>query len=144
MAILARSMPADRYFRLYCRVAAFLFAGFTVYPVITKLAEHRLAHDWAHSALHLLFCLLAAYAGWAARDARAARLFTGAVAVIYGVLGVIGWFVPGLLLGTPVAIPLDPVANVFHLVLAVPALVLVTRSVIGKVSGNQQSDLPTN
>jgi hypothetical protein len=90
-------MRADRYFRLYCRVAA---------------------------------------------DARAARLFTGAVAAIYGVLGVIGWFVPGLLLGTPVVIPLDPVANVFHLVLAVPALVLVTRRVIFRVSGDQQSDLP--
>ncbi|MFC8796717.1 hypothetical protein ACFT2C_03205 [Promicromonospora sp. NPDC057138] len=122
-------MATDRQFRLYCRVAAVLFAGFTVYPVITKLAEHRLAHDWAHSALHLLFCLLAVYAGWAARDARAARLFTGAVGAIYAVLGVIGWFIPGLLLGTPVAIPLDPVANVFHLVLAVPALILVTRSV---------------
>jgi len=129
MATVAPSARTDRRFRLYCRVAAFLFAGFTAYPVITKLAEHRLAHDWAHSALHLLFCLLAGYAGWAARDARAARFFTGAVAVLYGVLGVIGWFVPGLLLGTPVAIPLDPVANVFHLVLAVPALVLVAWSV---------------
>jgi hypothetical protein len=129
VATLASSARIDRHFRLYCRVAAFLFAGFTAYPVITKLAEHRLAHDWAHSALHMLFCLLAVHAGWAARDARVARLFTGTVAVIYGALGVIGWFVPGLLLGTPVAIPLDPVANVFHLVLAVPALVLVVRSV---------------
>lgn len=123
------SARIDLHFRLYCRVAAFLFAGFTVYPVITKLAEHRLADDWVHSALHLLFCLLAAYVGWAAREARAARLFTAAVGAIYGVLGVVGWFVPGLLLGTLVAIPLDPVANVFHLVLAVPALVLVAGSV---------------
>ncbi|MFD2796616.1 hypothetical protein ACFS27_23845 [Promicromonospora vindobonensis] len=124
-----RSPRTDRHFRVYCRIAAFLFAAFTVYPVITKLVEHRLAHDWAHGALHLLFCLLAAYAGWVARDARVARHFTAVVGVVYGVLGVIGWFVQGLLLGTPLAVPLDPVANVFHLVLSVPALILVARFV---------------
>ncbi|WP_125774966.1 hypothetical protein [Antribacter gilvus] len=128
MATVAPPARNVRLFRLYCRVAAFLFAGFTVYPVITKLVDHRLAHDWVHSALHLLFCLLAVYAGWFARDVWAARWFTVTVGAAYGVLGVVGWFVPGLLLGTPVAIPLDPVANVFHLVLAVPAILLVAAS----------------
>src|SRR4029453_11464336 len=101
------------------RTATFLFAGFTVYPVVTKVVEHRLAHDWAHSALHLVSCVVAWYAGWLAPHAVTARTFTWIIGLSYGVLGVVGWFVSGLLMTTPVAIPLDPVANVFHLVLAV-------------------------
>src|SRR5688500_12386158 len=111
-------MRTDRMYRLYARTATFLFAGFTVYPVFTKVIEHRLAHDWAHSALHLVSGLVALYAGWLATDALAARLFTWAIAVTYGILGVVGWFIPGLFMGTPMAIPLDVVANVFHLLLA--------------------------
>jgi hypothetical protein len=108
-------------YRWYCRVATVVFLLFTVYPVITKVAEHRLAHDWAHSALHLVSALVAAYAGWLAPSDRLARLFTWGVAVGYGVLGVVGWFIDGLLLSTPVAIPLAVVDNVFHLGLAVGA-----------------------
>jgi hypothetical protein len=115
----------DRAYVLYSRVAAIMFAGFTGYPLVTKLLEHRLAHDWAHTALHLLSGLVAAYAGWLAGGVGPARLFGWAVAVSYGILGVVGWFIDGLFLDTPVAIPLDPVANVFHLVLAVPALAIV-------------------
>ena len=122
---MSSSRGIDHVYRLYCRIAAVLFAGFTVYPLVTKLAENRLAHDWAHTALHLVSCLVAAYAGWLATGVVPARLFTWAVALTYGILGIVGWFIDGLFLNTAVAIPLDPVANVFHLVLAVPALAIV-------------------
>src|SRR5215207_1522177 len=118
MAPVVPVVRSDRLYRHYCRAAAVLFAAFTGYPLITKLIEHRLHHDWAHSALHLFSCLVAGYAGWRASSAVAARLFTWAIGLSYGVLGVVGWFIPGVLLGTPLAIPLDPVANTFHLVLA--------------------------
>jgi hypothetical protein len=86
---------------------------------------HRLAHDWAHSALHLGSAAIAAYAGWLAGSATPATLFAWAVAIGYGILGVVGWFIDGLLLATPVAIPLGPVDNVFHLALGGAALVVV-------------------
>lgn len=121
MATLAPPTRTDLRYRRNCQVAAFLFAGFTLYPVVTKVLEHRLAHDWLHSALHLPSCLVAAYAGWLARRAFVSRLFTWAIGLTYGIRGAVGWFIPGLLLGTPLAIPLDPVANAFHLALAVPA-----------------------
>jgi hypothetical protein len=111
--------------RAYCRVATVVFLLFTVYPVVTKLAEHRLAHDWAHSALHLGSAAVAAYAGWLAGSATPATLFAWAVAIGYGILGVVGWFIDGLLLATPLAIPLGPVDNVFHLALGGAALAVV-------------------
>jgi hypothetical protein len=125
------SRGIDRAYLLYCRVAAILFAGFTFYPLVTKVLEHRLAHDWAHTALHLLSGLMAAYAGWLASGVVPARLFTRAVALSYGILGVVGWFIDGLFLNTQVAIPLDPVANLFHLVLAGPALAIVAAHAAG-------------
>jgi hypothetical protein len=108
----------------YCRIACVVFLAFTVYPVFTKLLEHRLAHDWAHSVLHFASALLAAYAGWLGPQL-AARLFTVGIAALYGVLGVAGWFVDGFFLGTPVAIPLGPIENVFHLLLAAGALAAI-------------------
>jgi len=110
-------------YRIYCRVAAVVFLLFTAYPVVMKVHEHRLAGDWAHSALHLGSALFAAYAGWLAASTKPAALFTWAIAVTYGVLGLVGWFIDGLLLGTEVAIPLGPVDNVFHLGLAAGAVV---------------------
>ncbi len=115
-------------FRFYCRAAAVVFGLYTAYPLVMKIAEDRLAHDWAHSALHLASAVLATYAGWFARSDVPAKMFTWAIGVLYGILGVAGWFIDGLLLDTPVAIPLDTPANVFHLVLAVPALALGIRS----------------
>jgi hypothetical protein len=108
-----------------------VFLVFTVYPVVTKLIEQRLAHDWAHSALHLASAVVAAYAGWVARSTTLAVLYTWTIAVTYGVLGVLGWFIDGLLMGTPAAIPLGPVENVFHLVLGVAAF---TVGVTGRVT----------
>jgi hypothetical protein len=107
-------------YRRYCRIAAVVFLVFTVYPIFTKLAGHRLAHDWAHSVLHFASALLAAYAGWLA-PAWVARAFALGVTVLYGILGVAGWFIDGFFLGTAIAIPLGPVDHVFHLLLAVGA-----------------------
>jgi hypothetical protein len=112
-------------YQRYFRVAAVVFALYTVYPVVTKLLDGRLAHDWAHSVLHLVSALFAVYAGWLARSLVSAVLFTAVIGVVYLALGVYGWFTPGLLLSTPFAIPLGPVDNVFHLALSVPALVIL-------------------
>jgi hypothetical protein len=111
-------------FRRYCQVAAFVFAAYTAYPVVTKLIEDRLAHDWAHSALHLGSALVAGYAGWLGPPV-VARLYVIGIGAIYGVLGVYGWFIPGLFLDSHFAIPLGPVENIFHLALAVPAVTIV-------------------
>jgi hypothetical protein len=115
-------------YRRYCRVASVVFLLFTVYPVVTKLLEHRLAHDWAHSALHLASALLAAYAGWVGRPA-IARLYVLGIGLAYTALFGYGLSSDGLFLGTIFAIPLGPVDNVFHLVLAVPALAIVVADV---------------
>ena len=68
---------------------------------------------------------MAAYAGWPARSPAPARALTWAVGVGYLALGVCGWFTRGLLLGTPLAIPLGVPENLFHLLLSVPALAIV-------------------
>ena len=93
----------------------------------TKHLQGRLAHDWAHSVLHLGSALLAAYAGWRASSPAPARAVTWAIGVGYFALGCYGWFTPGLLLGTPLAIPLGVPENLFHLFLSVPALAIVLR-----------------
>src|SRR5262245_17136562 len=112
-------------YRWYCRVASVVFMLFTVYPLVTKLAEHRLHHDWLHVVLHLVSSLAAVYAGWFAASLVPARLFTIGIAAVYGVLGLVGWFIDGLLLSTPLAIPLGVVDNVFHLGLAVAAAAVI-------------------
>jgi hypothetical protein len=111
-------------YRIYCRVAAVVFFLFTSYPVVTKIADGRLAHDWAHSALHLGSMVVAIYAGWLARPVTPAVLYTWAIGVIYLALGIVGWFIDGLLMSTHVAIPLGPVDNIFHLALGGAALVV--------------------
>ena len=101
------------------------FVLVTLYTVPTKLLQGRLGLDWMHSVLHLGSALLAAYAGWPARSSAPARAVTWAIGVGYFALGCYGWFTPGLLLGTPLAIPLGVAENLFHLLLSVPALVIV-------------------
>ncbi len=126
-------MSADggtgRAFRLYARGAAVAFFLVAAYTVPSKLLQGRLADDWLHSALHLGSGLLGAWAGWAARGVAPARAFTWGVGLLYGGLGLYGWTTDGLLLGTPFAIPLGAPENVFHLVLGVPALAIIGRSV---------------
>ena len=109
----------------YVRLAAAAFVLITAYSVTSKLVQDRLAHDWVHSVLHVVSAAAAIYAGWLARSLRPARLLTLMIGVGYTLLGVVGWFTPGFFLHSAVAVPLDMAANVFHLVLGVPALVLV-------------------
>jgi hypothetical protein len=115
----------ERLYRRYCQAAAVAFVLVTLYTVPTKHLQGRLVHDWAHSVLHLCSALLAAYAGWRASSPAPARAVTWAIGVGYFALGCYGWFTPGLLLGTPLAIPLGVPENLFHLLLSVPALAIV-------------------
>jgi hypothetical protein len=126
-------------YRRYCQVAAFVFAAYTVYPVVTKLIEDRLAHDWAHSALHLVSALVAAYAGWLGPPV-VARLYVVGIGVVYGVLGVYGWFIDGLFLDSHyLAVPLGPVENIFHLALAIPAVTIVAIGALQRRRSTQAS-----
>ena len=112
-------------YRRYVRLAAAAFLLITAYSVTSKLVQDRLAHDWLHSVLHVLSAAAAIYAGWLSRSSLPARAFTLAAGIGYTLLGVLGWFIPGFFLHSVAAVPLDPAANVFHLMLGVPALGLV-------------------
>ena len=112
-------------YSLYCRFATVVFIINTVYPVTTKLLQERLAEDWLHSVLHLCSALFGIYAGWYASNIAPAKVFTWGIGVLYSVLGLYGWFTPGFLLHTPLAIPIGGADNVFHLLLSVPALVIM-------------------
>ena len=114
-----------RAYRSYCRVAAAMFVLITVYTVAAKLAQGRLGEDWLHSVLHLASALAGAVAGWSMRSALPAKWFTWGIGLLYGALGVYGWFTPGFFRGTPAAIPLGPADNLFHLALAAPALAIM-------------------
>lgn len=116
-------------YRTYCRVAAAVFLLITVYTVSTKLVQGRLEADWLHSALHLSSALMGAAAGWYPASERPARWFTWGIGLLYGALGVLGWFMPGFFLDTRVALPLGPADNLFHLALAVPALTIIALDV---------------
>ena len=115
----------EQAYRRYCQAAAVAFVLVTLYTVPTKLLQGRLGHDWAHSVLHLCSAVLAAYAGWRARSHAPARTVTCVIGVGYFVLGCYGWFTRGLLLGTPLAIPLGVPENLFHLLLSAPAVAIV-------------------
>jgi hypothetical protein len=111
--------------RVYCRVAAVVFLLFTIYPLITKLLDQRLAHDWVHGLLHLASAAIGIYAGWFAKSHLIAALYTWTIAIVYTALGVCGWFIDGLFLGTPWAIPLGPVDHAFHLLLGLGAIAVL-------------------
>jgi len=115
----------NRAYVLYCRIAAVIFIVNTVYPVMVKLFQQRLAHDWFHSFLHLLSALFGTYAGWWANSMRPAKTFTWSIGMLYTGLGVYGWFTPGLFSNSPLAIPLGTADNIFHLLLSTPALIIV-------------------
>ena len=115
----------NRAYILYCRIAAVIFIVNTLYPVMVKLSQQRLAHDWFHSLLHLLSALFGAYAGWWANSMSPAKAFTWSIGMLYMGLGVYGWFMPGLFLNSLLAIPLGTADNIFHLFLSMPALIIV-------------------
>ena len=115
----------ERSYRVYCRATATAFVLVAVYTVPVKLVQGRLADDWLHSVLHIGSGLLGAFVGWHVREDGPAKAFTWAVGLVYGALGIYGWFTDGLFLRTPIAIPLGVAENVFHLELAVPAWAIV-------------------
>jgi len=102
-----------------------VFLLFTLYPLITKVLEQRLAHDWAHGLLHLISAAIGIYAGWFARSDTLAALYTWTIAIVYTTLGIGGWFIDGLFLGTAMAIPLGPVDHAFHLLLGLAAVAVL-------------------
>ena len=112
-------------YRHYCRAAAAIFLLITIYTIPVKITQGHFAHDWLHSTLHLGSAALAGYAGWVARNEAVARRLTVSVGLLYSALGCLGWFTDGFALSTPLAIPLGPADNVFHLVLGLPALVIL-------------------
>jgi hypothetical protein len=114
-----------RSYTLYCRITTMVFAINTIYPVSVKLAQERLADDWFHSFLHLISALFGAYAGWRATTLLPAKAFTWGIGGLYLGLGVYGWLAPGLFLNSPLAIPLGMEDNIFHLLLSVPALIII-------------------
>ena len=115
-----------RSYYTYCRFATVAFLIATVYPVTINLARHQIAHDWFHSLLHALSAVGGAYAGWLARSVGPAKLFTWTIGVLYLGLGIYGGFTPGLLMSSPLAIPLSASDNIFHLALSAPALAIAT------------------
>ena len=121
----------ERPYRSYARVAAVAFLLVALYTLVFKLPGGDLERDWLHTVLHVITGALAAYAGWFAAAVSPARAVTLGVTVAYGVLGIGGWFVDGLFMGTPFRIPLQAADNVFHLLLAgggIVALVATTQS----------------
>ncbi len=120
--------------RLYSRAAAVAFVLVAVYTVALKAPSGELSDDWAHTVLHVATGIVAAFAGWGARSALPARAFAAAIAVGYGALGVGGWFIDGLLLEREARIPLGVGDNVFHLLLAVGAVVAVASVLRGRRS----------
>ena len=135
-------MALPRACRVFCRYSAMVFVGITVYTVPAKALGGHLADDWMHSLLHLGSAAVAAYAGWGTRRSRAAVLFTGLLAVVYLGLGVLGWFVDGLLLGTPVAVPLGPADNVFHLLLGGAAATVLAGPLVVRASASADDGAP--
>jgi hypothetical protein len=55
----------------------------------------------------------------------AAVVLTWSLAVGYGALGTVGWFIEGLLMGATVRVPLATADNVFHLLLAAAAVAAI-------------------
>lgn len=129
--------------RVYCRVAAVVFLLFTIYPLITKVLEQRLAHDWAHGLLHLISAAIGIYAGWFAKSDVLAAIYTWIIAIGYTALGVGGWFIDGLFLGTPIAIPLGVVDHAFHLLLGLAAIAVLLVNRHPVANGSNGSNGPT-
>jgi hypothetical protein len=127
-------------YRRYCRTVALIFILITIYTVSIKAAQGRLAGDWLHSALHLCSGLIGVYAGWLAQSPVPAKAFTWGIGLLYFALACYGVLKPGLLLGTPFAVPLAVADNVFHLALSAPALALVLVDRTGRPARTSDAD----
>ena len=117
--------PAGRVYRVYARGAAAAFALVVLYTLVAKLPGGELARDWTHTALHVVTGCAGVYAGWITDRATPAKAFTATLALAYGTLGLFGWFIDGLFMGSAFRIPLQAADNVFHLVLGVAAALTV-------------------
>jgi hypothetical protein len=109
----------------FCRIAAVVFGLVAAYTLVVKVPEGGMAHDWAHTALHIVTGALAVYLGWFRLGYMTQRAFTIGVVAVYGLLGVVGWFIDGIALHTTFAIPLAAADNVFHLALALLGLAFI-------------------
>jgi hypothetical protein len=106
----------------FCRIAAVVFGLVAAYTLVAKVPQGGMAHDWLHTALHIVTWALAVYLGWFRRGSVTQRAFTVGVVAVYGLLGIVGWFIDGIALHTTFAIPLAVADNVFHLALALVGL----------------------
>jgi uncharacterized protein DUF4383 len=120
--------------RGFARAAAVAFLLVTVYTVAFKAPSGELRDDWAHTMLHVVGGVIAAFAGWVARGPVPASVFSVAVAVGYGALGIMGWFVHTLFADQEFRIPLAPADNVFHVLLAAGAVAALAASSYGRRS----------
>lgn len=102
-----------------------MFLLVATYTIAVKVPAGALQDDWLHTVLHLATALAALAVGGAGVPPTWARAFTWALLVVYGALGVLGWFVDGLMLHTRLRVPLSVADNVFHLLLAAGALATI-------------------
>jgi hypothetical protein len=112
-------------YRGFSRFAAVAFFLVAIYTLLVKVAGGDIRDDWSHTVLHVATGLFAVYAGWIAAGETAAVAFAWALALGYGGLGVVGWFIHGLLMNTTLRVPLGAADNVFHLFLGAGAIVAI-------------------
>ncbi len=125
---MARDERADRH-RGYARLAAVAFAAVSIYTALFKIPGGEFADDWMHTVIHVVWGAVAAYAGWFATVW--SRLFTFATVALYGALLIVGVLGEGLFLDQEFRIPLDAVANIFHLVLLALGVGFLVRAEMG-------------
>jgi hypothetical protein len=112
-------------YRGFSRFAAVAFFLVAIYTLLVKVPGGDIRDDWSHTVLHVATGLFAVYAGWIAAGETAAVAFAWALALGYGGLGVVGWFVDGFLMNTTLRVPLGAADNVFHLFLGAGAIVAI-------------------
>jgi hypothetical protein len=118
-------VTSDGVYRRLSRLAAVAFFLVAIYTLAVKVPRGEFGSDWAHTVIHVATGVFAAYAGWIAVRSTAAVVLTWSLAVGYGALGTVGWFIEGLLMGATVRVPLATADNVFHLLLAAAAVAAI-------------------
>lgn len=124
-------------YRRFARLACAVFLLVAAYTIAVKLPAGELYGDWLHTVLHLATAMVALAVSRARVRPMWPRAFTWGLLAVYGVLGALGWFVDGLVMHTPLRVPLASADNVFHLLLAAGALVTV---LLASRRGNNSSD----
>lgn len=111
-------MQGTKPYVIYCRFSAVVFLLVSLYTLAVKIPSGGLADDWLHTSLHVATAALALHLGWVRTRGAGPVLYTWSVVTVYGLLGVAGWFIDGIAMGTLVRVPLGAADNVFHLLLA--------------------------